>query len=239
MLPISKLTAGVRVARLMMRVTSKWGEGFDALGGLSDSPLEISVFTNPSSASFSDQYRAEFPTDRLQLLIGVSDIVLQTTGSASVKPEKFMERFEQLWTTINRHLQVTDIRRLGLVAEYRRNQQESSAHLVRNLTRMPTEGFPAKFLLNFERRLPTITGARPDPKSSDFVNLIYQIYDSVRDETPEEGAFNANLDVQRYYDPLLQEGVPEQLRALYRKHFEDHWRKFQKTLEDLSVLGAV
>lgn len=238
MLPISKFTIGVKVGRLMARVASQWGEVLDAFADLSDEKAE---FTVPLAATpFDARYKATLPGERLTLVLSASDVVVITdsyTLDRNVHPDKFLQRFADVWSAANRILEIHSVRRIGMVAEYRGQHADPSRHLLSAATKVQLEDIAAKFHLAFERRVPPQDGSRPDPKSSDFINYIYGIYDSVRDEVPDETAFNANLDVQRYFSPLLEGNVPDEVKILYRKHFESEWREFQGMLKANGIVA--
>ncbi|HEX5093796.1 MAG TPA: hypothetical protein VFV84_14000, partial [Burkholderiales bacterium] len=132
------------------------------------------------------------------------------------------KEFDLLWRACDSVLKVRDVRRVGIVGEYRITPTKNPSAALMEFTRLAPRGIPAKFQLQFETRMLT-TGASglPDVKTADFWNTIESYYDSELDqEHADSGQITAMLDVQRYYMPLLNGNVPDELRKLKRRYDE-------------------
>lgn len=131
-------------------------------------------------------------------------------------------------------LHVRNIRRIGIVAEHQIPAKDAKASeaLLGTLTSITSAGHPAKFILKIEdRRFPT-KGGIPDFKKDDFINVIREYYDSDVDaDHANDGHINANIDVQRYYSPLFNGNVFDEVTVLQRlfldekKHLEEDIKK--------------
>jgi hypothetical protein len=150
---------------------------------------------------------------------------------------KVLEEFRILWGAIDGVLKLADIRRIGMVAEYRYSvdTKNSSEWLRTKLTHIPSKLATDKFHMRFEERGFTKDGGIPDPKKGDFLNCIYSIYDSISDvDHPVAGFVDVDVDAQRYFTPLLNGNVPDEVLKLH-KHFESS----QRTIDELlTSLGA-
>ena len=88
-----------------------------------------------------------------------------------------------------------------------------------------------KFHLSYESRKPTNAGIKINTATDDFWNTICSFYSSDRDETPAEGMLNANIDVQKYYNPAKKKLLPE-LRKV-RDYFRAEKKIFREKLQAL------
>ena len=148
-----------------------------------------------------------------------------------------LEEFRILWGSVDGALKLVDIRRIGMVAEYRYSvdNKNSSVWLRSKLTTVPTKAATDKFTMRFEEREFAKDGGIPDPKKADFLNCIYTIYDSFSDANhPLAGFVDVDVDAQRYFTPLLNGNVPDEVLKLH-KHFESAQKKID---EYLMSLGA-
>ena len=150
---------------------------------------------------------------------------------------KAIAEFKTVWSAINKILVVHDIRRIGIVAEYRYDvdAKQPSKWLREKLTKLQTQRVTEKFHLRFEERELASDGKAPDPMKSDFINYIYSYYDGAIDAYhTQPDAMNATLDVQRYFTPVLNGDVVDEVQKL-NKHFV----AAEKTLDaHLKSLGA-
>jgi len=128
--------------------------------------------------------------------------------------------FQAIWQACDAVLKVRDIRRIGMVGEYRIVPPNNPSAALLSFTHIEARGVPAKFQMQFESRvLTTGDSGLPDVKTSDFWNTIESYYDSALDtEHSEEGQITAMIDVQRYYMPLLDGNVPDDVRKLKRRY---------------------
>ena len=152
--------------------------------------------------------------------------------------EKTLSEFKVVYAALNAILNVQDIRRVGIVAEYRLTVEAKSpsAWLREKLTTNQSALVTDKFFMKFEEREFAADGGAPDPKKADFINYIYHFYDSVLDaDHSKPGFVDANLDVQHYFAPVLNSSVPDEIQKLYR-----HFEAAQKRLDErLKAMGAV
>lgn len=151
---------------------------------------------------------------------------------------KVFEEFKIIWKAINDILKLKAIRRIGISAEHQIeiNDNNATKKLIKSLTSIPSPDHPAKFLLRFEERAITKEGAMPDFKKDDFINIIYDYYDSENDsENPKENHINANIDVQRYYSPLFEGNVADEVVKV--KHiFDQKKNKFEISLKQKGLM---
>jgi hypothetical protein len=241
---IKKLTIGVRPATKLFRLATDWGRIADALiASLPNKPLrDAKFFTGIGSLPYPPggvQLRGDDGANVLTMtpedIVFTRDSYRNDTASLSIDNVK--EEFFSLWHIINSILKIQFVRRVGLVAEHRLfGIPNPSTFLLEKLTRYPPSDVPARFQMIFERRIPLPDGTTPDVLQSDFVNVIYSIYDaSVDTERPADDAINFNLDVQRYYNPNLNgEAVPGELRRL-KEMFDLRRHDFYRELQKLGV----
>lgn len=148
-----------------------------------------------------------------------------------------LDEFRAIWPAVHSTLNIQDIRRIGMVAEhsFKVESKSPSAWLRQKLTTFESSKITDKFLLRFEERELAQDGNAPDLKKSDFLNYIYQFNDSALDaQHPSDGSIRATLDVQRYFAPVLNGNVGDEVLKL--KH---HFELAQKRLDEkLKGLGA-
>ena len=157
--------------------------------------------------------------------------------NAAIGFETLSEEFLALWQTINGALKIEFVRRIGVVAEHRVPDVKAPAKVVwEQLSKFPVPRAPARYQCQFEKRTPLPDGGMPDTKTSDFVNVIYSIYDSAVDvDRPVENAINCNIDVQRYYTPVVEGGaVGGSLRRL-KEQFDGERHEFYSVLAKLGI----
>jgi hypothetical protein len=238
-LVIKKLTVGVMPLAQMFRVASYSGEIADEIvANLKDKPIRNpEYFTEvaaPSTANVQlrNKERGNF------LLMNTGNIAFtQERYKSHVDAEKFLEEFAQLWRVIDHVLQVQQIRRIGMVAEHRVfDVDDPTKLLLETLTKYPQQEYSAKFYCSFEKRIPLARSSTFNYKVDEFTNVIRQFYDSELDlDTPQERAFNVNLDVQRYYTDQTGDRVMDEVKAL-KKEFETQWREFRAEIKTLGLI---
>lgn len=238
---IQKLSIGVQPFSKMFRVHGLAGAATDAILALRGKELPDSFFDEVGVNAERTAYRLTGLDQVNALRITETDIVFSKDHYESDVPfnmRKTLDEFRILWNAANSVLSVADIRRIGIVAEYRMSvpHKHPSVWLRNKLTSLPSENVTDKFSLRFEERKFAADGIAPDPKKSDFINTIYSYYDSSTDDShASPGFINVNLDVQRYFAPMLKGGVPDELTKLL-KHFE---AAEARLAESLSKMGAV
>lgn len=245
MLQIKKITIGVQPAMKMFRLQSSWGAIFDSLfSSLGSGVLEKNFFSGVAAPRGVEQYQARGDDNGNYLNLSMDNIVFSKSyygKDSGVNVDKFIQEFIYIWGIIQKKLAVSNIRRIGVVAEHRSyGIEKPSAYLLPRLIRSDFGGAPNKLMLNFESRHPSSIGGKNSVENGeDFINLIYQIYDSTLDsEHPESNSLNFNLDVQRYYSPLLNKDEVDHFKIAARE-FEKHWRDYQSQIQKMGLLANV
>ncbi|MCD4743705.1 MAG: hypothetical protein K8R67_14680 [Desulfobacteraceae bacterium] len=173
------------------------------------------------------------------LIFTVSDIIFKKSyykNSSSFSHKKVISEFKELWAIIDKHLKIVDIRRIGIAVQHRFDDNDACKTLIKSFTNFEDMKHPAKFRLHFENRHSTPAGNAPDVKKDDFVNVIYDFYESgISNEHPSKKAFNANLDVQRYYSPLVKSKVTEQVDKVLTI-FKKEKIEFEKLIQGRGIL---
>ncbi|TDP63243.1 hypothetical protein DES47_105247 [Roseateles toxinivorans] len=238
---VRKFTIGVQPFAKMFRVYGKGGEVVDAVlrlrtKGLHDDFFSEVVVSNDRTAfrlSSEDQLNSLQLTD--ENFTFTKDYYEANT---SFDFKKVLDEFRLIWSAVNAVLNIQDVRRIGMVAEYRYSAETKSASgwLREKLTKLETQLLTEKFQLRFEERAPASDGLAPDPKKADFINYIYNFYDASMDAShPSPGSIDVNLDVQRYFAPVINSSVPDEILKLH-KHFE----KAEGHLDDkVKAFGAM
>ncbi|WP_107796047.1 hypothetical protein [Nitrosomonas aestuarii] len=141
------------------------------------------------------------------LIIQADKVVFKKTSFgevSAVSTDKAHQEFEILWKKADSILQFSAIRRIGIVGQFRFNEtsENSGANdLIKNLIKLSPPTHSGRFHLTYENRQLNPDNSIPDKQTGDYWNTIYTYYLSENDETPENGKINANIDVQKYYNP--------------------------------------
>jgi hypothetical protein len=242
---LCKLSIGVKPSRRMFRITSLAGEIVDEILDLmEDKNLPADYFTrviravDGSSFRLADQKNKNWVSVDTENILFVNDHYDEGSG---IHLDPLLKEFNQVWEACNGALEVRNIRRIGMVGEFRfeANSKNPTAALLNHLTRLDRQGHVSKFALQFETHaLTTGENGLPDVKTSDFWNTIESYYDSVLDtEHAEEGYVTAMLDVQRYYMPLLSSSVADEVHKL-RKRFDTSAKHMFERLTKLGLMYA-
>lgn len=229
MMRINKFLIGIRSASKMFRMTSLSGLIIDAILSERGSNKQIDDEYYTQIARNNETANYQLYNEKLGnvLKIDLDNVIFikdYYNSSKTFNFNKALDEFRQIWTILNDILKLKDIRRIGIVAEHQIDIGEAnvSKQLIKSLTTFNKTSHPAKFLLRFENRYPTKEGIAPDIKKSDFVNVIHDFYDSELDtENPKKGALNANIDIQRYYSPLLKANVVEEVKKLNKTFIKE------------------
>ncbi len=244
MLRINKFLIGIRPASRMFRVPSVVGLIIDAiLAERGEKVLNDEYYTEVASNHDKSNYSLRNEEQGNILRIDLENVIFIKDYYSSKKQfnfKKVINEFSYIWKTINYYLKLKDVRRIGIVAEHQfeidsQNVNEKLLHLLTNF-----DGFdlkhPAKFMLRFENRHPTKEGLAPDVDKSDFINVIYSIYDGELDqEHPAKKRINVNIDVQRYFSPLLTSNIPDEVMKL-NGVLKKEKSKFEMFLKDRGII---
>lgn len=241
---IRKATVGVRPLKKMFRVSSLGGSIVDAVLDMRGDTISDDYFTEvATSARPNPVVRISSAKLGNSLQITNEDITFTKDFYNTGKRfhfDDFLKEFRLIWQTVDAYLKVRKIRRIGFVCEHRFSFDKtgSSNLLLSTLTTMQQGGYTERFMLNFESRT-LINGERPDPEKADFVNTICSAYDSSLDaENKEEGAFNLNIDVQRYFAPVMEGKVADEFLKLYNKQYTPISRKYFEQFKNLGLLDG-
>ena len=237
---VRKFTIGVAPFQKMFRIHGRGGEAVDAVLRLRNKGLDEDYFTEVGSNSERTVYKvtSEDQHNLLQLSEDSIQLAKDYYGSTtSFDFKKVLDEFRLIWGALNGVLQVQDVRRIGMVAEYRYRVEDrsASAWLRAHLTKFPARHETAKFHMRLEERELASDGKLPDPKKADFINFIYTFYDSSSDAVhPTPGHVDVDLDVQRYFTPLLSGSVADELLKL-KKHFDPAVARLDEHLKSLGL----
>ena len=222
---IRKFTIGISPFAKMFRVHGFGGAATDAILSIRGKGLPEDFFEEIGCNTERTAYRLSSQDQVNSLHITEESIAFtkdyhDTDGVFNF--QRTLEELKLIWQAIQSVLTISDIRRIGMVAEYRYSvpHKHPSVWLREKLVALPSTLVTDKFLLRFEEREFAKDGIAPDPKKADFINFIYQYYDSAIDAThPESGFADVNVDVQRYFAPMLKGGVIDECKKLHH-HFE-------------------
>lgn len=219
---VKKITIGIAPFAKMFRVSSQGGTAVDSLLRLRSKSLPDDFFEEV--ASDGDRKNFRIMKSDLSNVVQITEESIAFSrdfyvAGGSYDFSKLLAEFRIVWSAINKVLAVNDIRRIGIVAEYRYDvdANKPSKWLRENLTTLKSQRVTEKFLLRFEEREFAASGVAPDPQKSDFVNYIYNYYDGALDgQHPQSGALNASLDVQRYFTPVHNGDVVDEVQKLHK-----------------------
>jgi hypothetical protein len=238
---IRKLVIGVRPVSKMFRLQSLSGLVIDTiLSARGAKPFDDEYYsmieTNNSIGSFrlfNNKLGNSLHVDESNVLFMKSAYECDT----NLRPDKMLDEFSAIWSLINKILKINDIRRIGIVGEHQIHieKKNPSKILMGSLTNISVPQHPSKFHLKYEERRPTKEGLAPDILKSDFININYDYYDSEIDvDHSTIDSLNANLDVQRYYSPLLSSNVADEVKKLH-KIFSEEKKKFDTHLKERGI----
>ena len=222
---ICKFTIGILPFAKMFRVHGLGGAATDAVLKIRGKGLSDTFFDEIGLNAERTAYRLTGEDQVNSLHITEESITFtkdyhEADGTFNFK--KTLDELKQIWPAIQSVLSISDIRRIGMVAEYRYSvpHKHPSVWLREKLLAMPSAMVTDKFSLRFEEREFAKDGIAPDPKKADFINFIYHYYDSAIDAShPTQGFVDVNVDVQRYFAPMLTGSVIDECLKLHR-HIE-------------------
>lgn len=240
---IKKLIIGIRTASKMFRIQSVGGVILDNVLSLrGKNGLVDEYFKEISISTDRFQYVLKNETLGNTLHMDTDGIVFTKDyydKDAKVNMDKFISEFTVIWETINNGLKIEDIRRIGIACEHQISTKDNpnAKHMVETFTKFSQPKHQGKFILRFEERKETSEGFAPDIHKSDFLNILYDYYDGESDiEHSKKNTLNANLDVQRYFAPLLKKGCADEVTKLKRIFDAEH-TKMKDKLKGMGVLA--
>lgn len=222
----------------MFRVHALGGEIVDAILDKRGDGLAHDFFSRIGIGHDRGAYQLQNQDGSRRFTIDVENIVLMfdayETDDVLTTTADLLGAFELIWNAVERILKPQSIRRIGIVGEFRFASSKPNDDLWKLIFKLPRPKFPAKVNVAFEERRPTIDALAPDIDKWDYINVIRNYYDSVLDaDHAEEGALNANLDFQRYFEPRLRGRVIDEAKKL-AKQFE---REVETFLEPIRAAG--
>lgn len=173
------------------------------------------------------------------LSVSKSDVVFTLDGfqSGHFDLRDLQKQFSIFWQVINASLKVRDVRRIGIVCEYRfrfDDHKAMSIDAVPKAFQLFNVGYVDKLNLRYETRLPAKAGGKVNLASDEFDNVIVEVYDSSIDaDNPELDALNVNIDVQHYFAPTTNSSMTEEALKLVRKYEQES----EKILQHLKARG--
>ena len=242
MLPIKKYTLGIRPSQKLFRLSSLMGMVIDAVlscRGEKDIDeeyySEVSRNVESSVLLLRNEERGNILRIDMENVIFTKDLY-ETDRHFDI--DKTIQEFRLIWKFTNDVLKLSNIRRVGMVAEYRIGPTSGSPSkiLIEAFTKITSSSHPGKFQLRYENRSLVNSGSAPNLQKDDYLNVIYDFYDSEMDVShPQQDHINANLDVQRYYSPLLNGNVFDEINKL-KKEFQRQKTNFAS---DLTAKGLL
>lgn len=244
MTPIQKFTIGITPHMKMYRIANVGGQIVDRILALRLKQLDENFFTEVHQQVDMNGYRIAGADKGNYLIFNDQNIIFTCDlheRESTFNFDSFMRNFKFIFEEINSVLQISDIRRIGLVAEYKYKPPGGkvvSAWLKDQfIPKISLESYTDKFQIRFEERALAPDGLAPDPKKADFVNSIVQIYDGALDiDHPNADYIFSNLDVQRYFTPVISGKQAIESISKIKKTFDQHNKKLN---EQLLKLGAV
>lgn len=235
---VRKFAIGVRPASKMFRLTSVAGLVIDTvLSARGSKTLDEEYYSTVETTNEYSAFRLQNNKLGNSLHVDVSNVLFSKNTyecDANLAVEKVLDEFSEIWSLINKILKINDIRRIGIVGEHQIHIEKENPNktLMTSLMSFPAPQYPSKFHLKYEERRTTKEGIAPDILKSDFININYEYYDSELDaDHPAIGSLNANLDVQRYFSPLLTSNVSDEVKKLH-KIFSEEKKKFDAQLKE-------
>lgn len=240
MLKMHKFIIGIQPATRMFRIPSIGGVVVDAILGIRNkSSLSDDYYTEITTRSDGLNFQLHNPDNGNTLRIDRDQVVFikDTFGENSeINLRGSLREFGDIWKALDPIVGIRGIRRIGIAAEHLFESDNVNRMLLTTLTRLNAPAHPGKFYIKYEDRRPTRESIAPDIKKDDFINVITEIYDSVLDaDHPEPGSANINIDVQRYFQPLLEKLSDSEIDR-HLNIFEEARKNLMKRLSDLELV---
>ncbi|MEJ1381342.1 MAG: hypothetical protein RPT95_10310 [Candidatus Sedimenticola sp. (ex Thyasira tokunagai)] len=232
---------GIQLNKKMFRLSSSSGLLVDEILNLRDTEKKIGedYFTQIGISNNPDDLYVSFSNEDKSntLLIKSDQIVFKKTAIdnvAAVVSDKAHQEFEILWKKADGILSFPAVRRIGMVGELRIDEsgKNSAANeLVKRLVKINPPEHSGRFQLTYENKRLKNDGSVPDKETDDYWNTIYTYYLSEHDETPVSGKINANIDVQKYYNPAKSNPLAELKKV--KSQFAKEKSAFKTSLSEL------
>lgn len=242
---LNKFVIGVQFNKHSFRLASRGGDLIDEILELREtnkklgsdylSRFSASNETNNMFVKFADEQSTnQFTVQSDQFIFAKT----APTEGSSVSIDKVVDEFKLLWKTSAKILRFPDVRRLGMVGEYlidAKDEHSAANELLSALVNWPAPKHSGNFKLDFEDRELTSNGAIPESQTDDYWNTIYSFFPSDRKvEDPIKGKINANLDVQKYYNPAISDPLKE--LAKLKGKYQEKKRTFKTRLGESGLI---
>lgn len=240
---IQKITIGISPDVKMYRVANVGGQIVDRILALRLKELDESFFTEVLQQVDHNGYVITGKDKGHSLIFNEQNIIFSYDlyeQESVFNFDSYMRNFKFIFEAINALLQISNIRRIGIVAEYKYktpNGKLPSPWLKEQFSpKFNLENHTEKFHIRFEDRALAPDGLAPDPKKADFINSIVQIYDgSLDSEHPNSNFIYTNLDVQRYFAPVISGKQALDATGKLKKTFDQNSKKLN---DQLLKIGA-
>lgn len=235
---IRKFVIGIKPLRRMFRLRGKAGVVADHIIAALDQDPSAQNFTHVRRQAGDDLMVISDEDRTISLTLNIDTVIFARDYYDNHKHcdiDKEIKLFNKLFGLMNGELKMNNIRRIGIYAEYRFEPQSKnpSEDLLSKIAKIDRKGYPAKFNLQFETRT-KVSGSGPiDSESDAFLNVIENYYDSELDtEHSDKNRINANIDVQKYFAPVLTNNIEGEVSKL-RNEFERASTEFITRLKNL------
>lgn len=141
-----------------------------------------------------------------------------------VEKEDAIDEFSDIWDLCDGILKFPHIRRIGIYGEFKipeKDQDQASIELIDKLTHFTPPNDSGRFKLTFDEREYESNESNKNEETAAFWNKIYTFYISKMDETREDGTINANLDIQRHYNPTLKKLTGKELKGVFNRFVKE------------------
>lgn len=239
MIRMHKLIIGVRPATRMFRMSAIGGVAIDGVLRIRDKGLlSKDYYTQVTTGIDAHGFQLSNSENGNVLKLDRDNLIFikdHFDSEKAIDVKSAVQEFMLIWNEANKAIQMRDIRCIGIAAEHMIKADHPTTQLLTKVTKIEAPGHSAKFLLKYEDRRPTKEALAPDIEKDDFINVLVDLYDSENDaDHPEKGFMNANIDVQRYFLPLLNQ-LSEADISRHIKIFETEHRVFESRLEALGL----
>lgn len=224
---LNRFVIGIKFNKRCFKLPSVGGIAIDEIIALceKDKDLGANYYNQVSTPStIEGEYSISFMKDKrvntLSILPDQFVFKKSHESSGSINVDKAISEFQKIWKVANKVCAFPDVRRIGFVGEYRIDPGKNSKSadlLISKLTKFSPPSDCTKFYLTWEDRGLDSNGGAVNPDIDAFVNKIYSFYMSEMDETPQKGRINANIDVQKYFNPAKLDPIGEfrELKDIY------------------------
>lgn len=232
--PIFRLSSlgGLTTDRLMefIRTTNKIDDNyFTRVFNPSPNPNEyvigLSNVTNTNALTINS---TEFILEKLRIdnqILDLNDLINDT---------------KLLWSEADKVLNLTNIRRVGLKEEYLIDTSDnrpsnSATEILTKLTKLKfyERPYTSNSTISFSYRYPLQDGSMPSNKSDQYWNVLVDLA-SVNNDESSPGMIKLGIDVQKFFNPLLDNPSDS-----YKEITERFAVEKKQVIERLNLMGLL